>query len=1554
MAFEPGGYADKFGNRHEGRWVAQQLLRLLNENIRSVEVESIGDNEIGVDLWVQHLDGSREAQQCKARNGSKESWSIADLRSRGILQAMKFQLDRSPQYKFALVTGVPASVFGDICESARQSNGNPDDFYEHQILGVGQPRRRAFEQFCEFLRLDHSKAESRIIAFDYLQRTFIRLWPDDQTSWDHLQTFAQLLVSGSPRDIILRLADYAEENIRKILIADPLRRHLAEEGFPPQNLSHDRRIAPAVETLQQRFVDSIAPDLAAGSLIPRQETRDVFDALAQGGFVVLHGPAGSGKSSILYELSILLQRSEHPYIPIRLDRNSPKNTPEHLGSELGLPGAPSRCLASLVGDRFGVLILDQLDALRWTSQHSGNSLDVCKELVRQVELLRSIGKQVCVVMACRTFDLEHDPEIRKWVNDTQPPKWRKVIVKGLAEEEVKAVVEGTGHRFAALTNRQKQILQSPQHLGMWVKLAKAGYWTSFSNGVQLLAGFWESRIRKFEQAGLPSGNVDRVLDDVVGYMEHHTTLYAPEGLTRGYYKEIDILCSEDILQRSNGKLTFRHQSYLDYLIARRLLLLIYQGHRDVLQWLGPKENQSLFRREQLRQVLFLLLVQAPEDFLTVTRKLLNAPEIRFHLKHLVLEVIAEIEEPTPSLQRLLMEMIKDDYWRAHVLDTVLFGNTHHVRWLLETEVIDGWLHSGSVDELNSALMLLRSVNEKLSSELAQVLAPLASQSQDWAVKVAHCIEWRGAVDADEMFELRLELARRGLVSRWMAWQKLAENYPVRAVKLIEAILSTWTTEELDKADHSPVIASSSQPNIDDWSEEETEALQNAASSQPEITWKLLMPEIERLTADARNMYLERHWEGRSAFRNSQSTPVAGGIVQMAISAGTSLAYDEPERLLSLAVPYASTSSVVVQLIITEVYAELPPPYADHGIQWLISKVARFSLGLGHHEPKWMPAARLVQKLSPYCTDTVFEELEAAITYYHESDERAKAKHYLESWRQGYQGYFWGQAQYFLLPALSLERRSSETTELIRTLERKFGRRRDEWFLESSVRVLGGSVVSSIPSSRLDKISDRAWLKIVSSKSFRRNSRRQWIEISGHFTESSAEYFARDLETIAARYPERFGQLALQFPINVHPAYAAAVIGAMAHTTPPQATPDSEKVNWQPAQRETVEAVLARYESHDDNTTAMKICRLLEHRTDELWSATTVGRLVKYASGHPDPVNGRLNIYSDKPAKEASVENLFQNTINCVRGVAAHALAALMYAQPALLPQIQPAIDSLLSDPHPVVRMAAVEVCIAHIRVDKDQAVNWFLKAANDDVRVAASPRSTIIFNHTAQSHHSELTPLIRRMLASEYDDVAKQAASEVTARWIFYELFEDEVEQSLNGSSFHRHGVATVASNFVGKSEYSAKCRVLLERLLDDSDTEVLQTVGYAFNNPSIFSIPDVNSFFDRYLNSSAYSHNPAPVLHALERHTGSLLPYTGWILAICKIFSGPLRESSRDIRTKTAADALIIPALLLRLYDQAHERSEYAIERQCLDAWDMLFEERVGITRTLAKSIMQ
>ena len=209
MGFEPGGYADKLGNRYEGRWVVKQLLRLLHEELMCVNIEAVGDDEEGVDLWVTRRDGSQQAQQCKARNGSKGDWAVADLNNRGVLAKARYQLDRDRSYEFAFVSAIQATLLGDICDSARNSAGNSEVFFRHQIEAIGEPRQKAFRQFCRYLGLDGGQVSDRAIAYEYLRRMYFLLWADDQNSRDDLLTLASMLATGEPEAVVATLAEYA-------------------------------------------------------------------------------------------------------------------------------------------------------------------------------------------------------------------------------------------------------------------------------------------------------------------------------------------------------------------------------------------------------------------------------------------------------------------------------------------------------------------------------------------------------------------------------------------------------------------------------------------------------------------------------------------------------------------------------------------------------------------------------------------------------------------------------------------------------------------------------------------------------------------------------------------------------------------------------------------------------------------------------------------------------------------------------------------------------------------------------------------------------------------------------------------------------------------------------------------------------------------------------------------------------------------------------------------------------------------------------------------------
>ena len=382
---------------------------------------------------------------------------------------------------------------------------------------------------------------------------------------------------------------------------------------------------------------------------------------------------------------------------------------------------------------------------------------------------------------------------------------------------------------------------------------------------------------------------------------------------------------------------------------------------------------------------------------------------------------------------------------------------------------------------------------------------------------------------------------------------------------------------------------------------------------------------------------------------------------------------------------AKSISPIIRKIIISAYADLPAAYADIGISWLIADPVRFRAGAGYQEPEWMPAVRLVKALSPHCSEELFRRLEESIIHYHAPEEKHDAEYYLKTgWRDGYFGYYWGQTQYFLLPALDKTRIRETTADLIRVLERKFDKYPKESFMKVSLG--SGGFIGSKLDPNLNNISDNAWLKIVGCEKVAEGDFRRGIQVDPDriFT-SSVHLFAGSLSKIAKKHPERFGQLALRFPEKVDYRYVAAIIDSFSQKRPDAGFSEEEKRSWQPARVETIEAVLSKFSSGEDRDIAMSFCRLMEARAEERWSDQFLARLVQYAINHPDLPAGKLNLHCDINSDEASVSVLFDNTISCVRGATAGAIGSLLWAEKGRLDQLRPSIEALVQDIHPAVR-----------------------------------------------------------------------------------------------------------------------------------------------------------------------------------------------------------------------------------------------------------------------------
>ena len=167
-----------------------------------MKVEAIGDDEAGVDLWIERNDGIHEAQQCKVGIAERSDWSMAALNQKGILHYLRIQLERDKSHEFALISSVPAATLRTLSRSARDSSGDPQDFYQYQVQIRSRKLHDAFNDFCRYLDLDPQRPQDLATAFDLLRRTDFHPFSDDQKTRDDLKAWAGYLVVGNSTTVI--------------------------------------------------------------------------------------------------------------------------------------------------------------------------------------------------------------------------------------------------------------------------------------------------------------------------------------------------------------------------------------------------------------------------------------------------------------------------------------------------------------------------------------------------------------------------------------------------------------------------------------------------------------------------------------------------------------------------------------------------------------------------------------------------------------------------------------------------------------------------------------------------------------------------------------------------------------------------------------------------------------------------------------------------------------------------------------------------------------------------------------------------------------------------------------------------------------------------------------------------------------------------------------------------------------------------------------------------------------------------------------------------------
>ncbi len=1531
MSLEPGGFAEKVGNRYESSWITFQLLRLLDEKISYVQVEPLGDDEDAVDVIVGHFDGSKEHHQCKIGEKSVEAWTIATLESKELLtKGFEHILSGSKSYK--VISRIGFRLLEDICESALNSTGSGSEFFEHQIKEISQERIKLFDELCKRLKLDKSKSDDLDKALFFLKSFEIRQFNEDDTDHEICKLLAEKLVFEPPIQLVHFLQTYPVKcnKLREKITTHLLKKDLETHQFSFRPSPSDPHTSDVIVTLNQEFDQSIEPYLISQNNIYRTEFTTALESLNSSPITLIKADAGVGKSAFLLDLKKHFIQSGAIVLPIRLDRRVPEKNINQFGEDLGFPCSPIYCLEKYSQGQEVVVILDQLDALRWTALHSSNALDICIKMVKEILLLRQhASANIKIIMATRNFELEDDLRLKNWIS-TINNDVKQIELKLFESDQIKPYISQF-EDYDQLSNEQKNILKIPLWLGIYINLANdLGKAPTFSTKLDLIKFFIEDRFKQLnEHPGIPIVDSDRFFHEVILLMNQLNKLSIPSTQLPDGSSEIkNAMVSVGLLSEQNREISFRHQAIYDYAIGKKLFSLGLSSTEDFLTELGARNQQTLLKREHLRYALALLYEADERIFCNCIEAVLYHPEIRFHLKSLVFSVLRHIENFKAPLKKLINKIIDDAELAPHFIRLSCSGTPALVQYLSESHYLSNWL-DGDAEMQSKALELLNSVSDKTPKLLIHELSRFMNQSPDWNQKIYNCLCWKMSDDSEELFNFRIDLIKSGANSHYIFWDDLAKQYPLRALHLLELMCDEPLHIRLNSREK--------------WSDYDTECVEKLAESHPQEVLSVFLPFLYQFFSSYKaNEYNDYTWSHEYGTRTTLEEFIYKCLFRLIIKASKNTSL-ETDQLLQLLRSYKDNTNLIFNRIYANVLLNLDVQYADEVIEWLLDNPnQKFKLGNDNEEPIWKLTGKIIEKFSPYCSQKKFEQLESTIYFFPPDYNLNQIKQCLSYTRKNYYMSYWGKTQYHLLPKLGTLRITTESEQLITVLNRKFEKYTEDSFCNRS-NCVAGFVTSPLKNPLI--LSNKAWKKLITSdpSKFSENKFR------GDLKEASIHQFSNAFERAVISAPQRFAEFALTLPIDIPQDYINALYNGLRENDPSR-VPEELKETCEPCPIELIEQVI----DHFSSTEYSRALQSLLSAKVKLLSPQYITLLEDIAKLSVDPLPGKLNIHTVGHADqldEISSHDLRSNTINCTRGSAYTGLASKFWDDQEYALSHKYLIENALNDEHAAVRMATADLLLPMYNYDKDYAFEKFIELCQKDIRNTLSDGYHYYFNNAFTGHYREsFLSLVKTMLKSKYEDVRKEGHKQVVARWLFNDLFETELQLGIETKNVESLlGYASVINQLLGddtKGYDCAKLKLVFEILVNSENEDILKKIGRFFNQ-KFWLKRYAREFFETYVHSNALNHNIYNVLHSIEEIQIGMTQFSDLIIIMIQNI---LKLNTQQLISHLDTDS--ITRVIQQLYDQAESDQDDETLSYCLDMWDELLGSNHSFIRNMTDKL--
>ncbi len=638
-----------------------------------------------------------------------------------------------------------------------------------------------------------------------------------------------------------------------------------------------------------------------------------------------------------------------------------------------------------------------------------------------------------------------------------------------------------------------------------------------------------------------------------------------------------------------------------------------------------------------------------------------------------------------------------------------------------------------------------------------------------------------------------------------------------------------------------------------------------------------------------------------------------------------LASQDPTRLNRVVVSFDEMPHQNMAYLLLSGWSGNPTLYSDRIVDYLLADPRRLDIGYAMWDSGNGISAitrAAISAAGSHCSDERLTQLEEVIRGYYPYSERDDLK------GRGYH-------QYLLICALPRERLDPATTTRLLELERKFpGIEAGGPFISDS----DGIVRSPINEESAQRMSDDNWLSAMrahDSERGTRNLRRDNFLIGG------AHQLSGVLERLARTDKPRFAKLALRMDEHILPAYFEALLRGLS-AEPELRTEGTSQVPAKDSflSDEEFETFILHVYSTVGEKVARWICPAIQNRANHKLAPVLINIVAQFAETATDPEtdswtreNGSGPMYGGDPLTEG---------INTTRGSAAHAIAALLFADRNRISQFNGTIQRLVNDKSVSVRSVAIESLLAMLNFDRNSAVNLFLTAVDCDDAILRTHTVRTFVHYIVFSHYEQIRGLLLRMLASPVNELRKYAAQSIAVAAYSLPAAQGDLRGVMEGDEYCRSGVASVDATNLSVDECREVSRARLKVFFNDPSKVVRESAGKVVRKMGSKLLVTENELLRAFIDSRSFIEHVSTLIYVLKE-TGEQLPEV-----VCRI-----GERAAELHSEGKAEAQWwthdVGPLVLRLYDQTRDS---ALQKRCLDIIDQMVEYNFGNVDTTLRQL--